>query len=267
MTRTRPVGLAAAERRLRRVRRVLLVGSGKGGVGKSTIACCLALTLEKESYRTGLLDLDIHGASVPDYLGLAPPVASDKDGLVPKIHGGLKVMSVGLFTGSNPVPMRGSDKQELLMQLFGLTNWGDLDYLVVDLPPSMGDELLTSFGLFGAKSSLLLVTTPSPVSLEVVSRLKQLAEVEQVSVLGAVLNMAYVKTTRTQLFPFGRLEKEAFERRIGTTLLSVIPLEPSLSIERPGEVLNRHKDFAKAFSNLARLVRTDARNRIHAKSS
>lgn len=251
------MGSAAASERLKRIRRVLLVGSGKGGVGKSIVSCCLGLTLQREGYHTGLLDLDIHGASVPAYLGLEPPVTSMKGGLQPKQCEGLKVMSIGLFTGSNPVPMRGGDKQELITQLFGFTDWGGLDYLVVDLPPSMGDELLSSFGLFGGKSTLILVTTPSQSSLEVVSRLRRLAEIENVAVIGAVLNMAYLKSGNTDVFPFGKPAKAAIEKRIGTRVISEIPLEPSLSILGPREVLSRRKDFSQVFSRIAARIRSN----------
>jgi len=165
-------------------------------------------------------------------------------------------MSVGLFTGSSPVPMRGGDKQELITQLFGLTDWGDLDYLVVDLPPSMGDELLAAFSLFAGRSALLLVTTASPVSLEVVSRLRRLAEGERVAVLGAVVNMAYSDSDGTRSFPFGRPNSSAIEKKIGARLLSVVPLEPSLSLRGPISVLGARGEFAAAFSMVSAQLRS-----------
>ena len=180
-----------AKNRLGRIERVVLVGSGKGGVGKSLVACGLSLGLASKGFRTGILDVDVHGASVPDYLEVRPPVHSSRLGLQPKKSRGVKVMSVTLFTGNNPVPLSGSQKHDLIVQLFGQTNWGPLDYLVVDLPPSTGDELRSVLRLFGNKSRLVLVTTPSPRALSVVSRLRQLADSEKVPVEGIVLNMAY----------------------------------------------------------------------------
>ena len=102
---------------------------------------------------------------------MRPPLKSGKNGLEPKRAGKLKVMSMGLLTGNNAVPVRGAKKQELIAQLFSITNWGKLDYLVVDLPPGTGDEVLSAFELFSDKCRLILVTTPSPNALNVVSRL------------------------------------------------------------------------------------------------
>jgi len=259
VSRPNPLGPAAAARRLQGVGEVILVGSGKGGVGKSTVACCLSLELRRNGFSTGLLDLDFHGASVPEYLSLRPPVSSDKDGLRPKTRGGLKVMSVGLFTGDNPVPMRGPDKQELTAQIFGLTNWGHLDFLVVDLPPSMGDELLTALNVFGEKASLLLVTTPSPASTEVVSRLRRLADREGVPILGAVLNMAYVGVGRKKVFPFGRRSAKTLESEIGSRLCAVVPLEPTVADRSLVEVLESRGEFAASIAGLAKQVRSALR--------
>jgi ATP-binding protein involved in chromosome partitioning len=249
-----PIGPAAARRRLRRISRVILVGSGKGGVGKSTVACSLALALASEGRRTGLLDLDIHGASVPRYLGLGPPVVSGEGGLQPKLCGNLKVMSVGLFTGSNPVPMRGDDKQELISQLFGLTEWGVLDYLVVDLPPSMGDELLAAFRVFSRKAVLILVTTPSPVALDVVARLRRLASDERVKVAGAVLNMERLGLGKHVSFPFGRIGPSMLKDALGVDVTIAVPMEPMLSALGPEAVLGEGGDFAAAFKRLASVV-------------
>ena len=153
---------------------MILVGSGKGGVGKSLISCAIALSLSKKRFRTAILDIDIHGASLPIYFELSSPLRSTKKGLEPKVvDGGLKAMSIALFTGNNPIPIRGAEKESLIIDLFAQTNWGNLDYLVVDLPPGLGDEVLSAFSLFREKASLILVTTPSPNATKVVSRLRR----------------------------------------------------------------------------------------------
>jgi ATP-binding protein involved in chromosome partitioning len=222
----------AARKKLGSIARVVLVGSGKGGVGKSFVSCGLALSLAQKGYRTAVLDIDIHGASVPGYLGVRPPVKSTAEGLEPKKVGRLKVMSLALFTGENPIPLRGEKKQSLITQLFASTNWGELDFLVVDLPPSTGDELLSAFALFEGKSALVLVTTPSKGATTVVSRLRRLAEVERVPVEGVVLNMAYLDAgKRRVLHPFGKPDREAVERGLESGVLVEIPLEPRLSSE------------------------------------
>jgi len=241
------------KRRLARIGKVILVGSGKGGVGKSVVACGLAVSLSSAGFRTALLDLDIHGASVPGYLGVGPPVRSHEGGLVPKERGRLKVMSLALFTGSRPVPMRGGEKQELIAQLFGLTDWGALDFLVVDLPPSMGDELLSAFGLFAGKSQLVLVTTPSPSAVQVVARLRRLAESEGVPVTGVVLNMAYLREGGRVSQPLGKLGERAVKRSLGVEIAR-IPLDPEVNSKGLRNALGKRSDFSRAFKELAKKV-------------
>jgi ATP-binding protein involved in chromosome partitioning len=231
---------AASKKKLGSIGRVVLVGSGKGGVGKSLVSCGLALSLAREGYRTAILDIDVHGASVPSYLGVGPPVRSSIKGLEPKRVGGLKAMSLGLFTGDNPIPLRGDKKQGLITQLFALTNWGRLDFLVVDLPPSTGDELLAAFALFEGKSALILVTTPSAGAITVVSRLRRLAEIERVPVEGVVLNMAYLKAGKggKVLYPFGKPDHESVAHSLRSRVLVEIPLEPKVSSESLVRVLH-----------------------------
>ena len=178
------------KKKLQEIDKVILVGSGKGGVGKSFVAAGLALTLSARGFRTGILDYDVHGASLPSYLGIKPPLKSGRYGIKPKLVGNLKAISVALLTGDNSVPLRGEKKPILLSQLFSLTDWGKLDFLVIDLPPSTGDELLSAFEIFSRKCALVLVTTPSPNAVNVVYRLRQLAESEDIPVEGIVVNMA-----------------------------------------------------------------------------
>jgi ATP-binding protein involved in chromosome partitioning len=248
-----------AKRKLEDIGRVILVGSGKGGVGKSFVASGLALTLCAMGYRTGILDLDIHGASLLNYLEVSPPVKSGKNGLRPKLAGKLKVMSVALFTGNNAVPMRGEKKGELIAQLFSLTDWGRLDYLVVDLPPSTGDELLSAFEIFGEKCSLVLVTTPALNAVSVVSRLSQLAESERVPIQGIVLNMAYAREGRKTIDLFGKLDRQFLERELGARLLAKIPFQPRVNSQRLIAILNSHGEVFRAFETLAKSV-ADTRN-------
>ena len=245
------ISRGTAKERLERIAKVILVGSGKGGVGKSTVASGLALSLSHEGQRTALLDIDIHGTSVPGYLEVGPPVRSSKKGLEPKMKDGLMVMSLGFFTGSLPVPMRGEGKQELITQLFALTDWGELDYLVVDLPPSMGDELLSAFSLFSEKATLALVTTPSPGAVSVVSRLRRLAETERVPVQGIIVNMAYVLAGKTKAFPFGKPDHKFLEAKLKSTIIVEIPLEPLLSTLGLSAVLKGSNEFSRAFRKLA----------------
>jgi ATP-binding protein involved in chromosome partitioning len=259
-----PFQTQEARKRVGRFGKVILVGSGKGGVGKSFVACAIALLLSEKGYRTGILDIDIHGASVPNYLEVRPPLKSTRDGLEPKESNGVKVMSVALLVGDNPVPMRGNEKQDLITEFLALTDWGPLDYLVVDLPPSTGDELLSAFDLFAGKSSLILVTTPSRNAIGVVSRLRRLAKTENVPVEGIVVNMAYAKEGRApKTFPFGRMDRKALEQALDSTVIAEIPLEPKVNYESLRRVLQGRNSTSAAFRKLLERWTNGTNNRRH----
>ena len=244
-----------AKRKLARIRRVIMIGSGKGGVGKSLISCAIAFFLAKKGFRTGILDIDIHGASLPIYLELSSPLRSTEKGLDPKIvNGGLKVMSLALFTGSNPIPVRGAEKDSLITDLFALTNWGNLDFLVVDLPPGLGDEILSAFSLFREKASLILVTTPSPNSTEIVSRLQQLADNEAMPVKGVVVNMAYSLYHSRKLFPFGQAENREVERSLNSRIIGEIPLDSRVSTQGLLHILGTRGAFSKTLKKLTESI-------------
>jgi ATP-binding protein involved in chromosome partitioning len=240
--------------RLKRIRNVVLVGSGKGGVGKSFVAAGLAVTLSKEGHSVGLLDIDVHGPSLPEYLAVRPPVRSGVEGLEPKTVGRLKTMSVALFTGDRPAPLKGGEKQALVTQLLAQTNWGELDYLVVDLPPGTGDELLAAFRLFSDICKLILVATPSERALSVVAKLSRLARQEKVAVGGLVLNMSYLWVGNKKIRILGKADRKAVERDLGTRLLAEIPLEPKVNEEDFLAVLKDSNEVAQAFKAIARTV-------------
>jgi ATP-binding protein involved in chromosome partitioning len=254
-----------ARKRVDQFGKVILVGSGKGGVGKSFVACAIALLLSEKGYRTGILDIDIHGASVPNYLDVRPPLKSSVNGLEPKDSRGVKVMSVALLAGDNPVPMRGGEKQGLITQLLALTDWGPLDFLVVDLPPSTGDELLSAFDLLAGKSSLVLVTTPSRNAINVVSRLRRLARTEKVPIEGVVVNMAYASETRSRrTFPFGRTDRRFLEGALDSTIIAEIPLEPKVNSQSLYNVLHGRNSTSAAFRRLVqRWTVKEGHPRIH----
>jgi len=246
---------AAARRRLQGITKVVLVGSGKGGVGKTLVSCGLALAMAHHGYRTGLFDLDVHGASVPSYLRLRPPLKSTERGLEPKKVGGVEVMSTALFTGDKPVPLKGGKKRSLVNSLFAQTNWGRLDFLVVDLPPGTGDEVLAAFALFGSKAELVLVTTPSKAAIGVVSRLRELADSERVPVRGVVVNMAYLEQGRKTVYPFGRPDADGVEKYLRAPVMIEVPLDPGVASERLSALLDKDVELSRSFRRLAGLFR------------
>lgn len=246
------------ERKLGEIGRIILVGSGKGGVGKSFISCGIALKFAEGGKRVGLLDIDLHGASLPSYLGLKPPVRSTKMGLEPKRKSkNLKVMSVALLTGNLPVPIRGKEKNDAILQLFSLTNWGKLDFLIVDLPPGTGDELLSAFSLFRReKSSLVLVTTPSINASLIVSRLGALARAEGVPISGIVVNMAFSNSGGLVEYPFGKLDRKSIERTLDSQVLVEIPLDPRVNNQPIQDVILGKSDISKRFKDLIDALQT-----------
>ena len=160
---------AAAERRLSEVRRILAVASSKGGVGKSLLSAVLALLLSRRGYRTGLLDLDFHSPSLHLILGRRGEVREER-GILPATVHGLRFLSVVHFSGERPLLLRKESISSSLLDLLSSTRWGELDHLVVDMPPGSGDELLELLRVAG-RTEFLLVSTPSRLCRESVERM------------------------------------------------------------------------------------------------
>src|SRR3990172_12608597 len=154
--------------RLSKIGRIMAVSSGKGGVGKSMVATALALSLAKEGCRVGLFDLDFTGPSTHIILGVPSNVQPKEDkGIVPPTFEGLAYMSLVYFVGDNPAPLRGADVSNALLELLSITQWGELDFLIIDMPPGIGDVVLDLVRLI-QRIEFLIVTTPSLLAFEVV---------------------------------------------------------------------------------------------------
>jgi ATP-binding protein involved in chromosome partitioning len=212
-------------------RHVVAVASSKGGVGKSTVAVNLAVALAAGGQRVGLLDADIHGPNVPQMLGIADerPIAFGERIFPPSIYG-ITVMSMGLLVpGEVAVIWRGPMLHQALRQMLRDVMWGDLDYLIVDLPPGTGDIQLTlsqSLPLSGA----LLVTTPQDVALADVFRGAEMFRQLDVPVIGLVENMSYYICPGCGQVEaiFGEGGGERLSQQIGVPLLAQIPLDPAV---------------------------------------
>jgi Mrp family chromosome partitioning ATPase len=181
------------QNRLSRIRRKILVLSGKGGVGKSTVAVNLAAALTLAGKQVGLLDVDIHGPSVPTMLGLeGAAIRGDQGNLIPVEHAGLKVMSIGFFLNSpdEAVIWRGPMKMSAIKQLLKDVAWGDLDFLIIDSPPGTGDEPLSVCQLIGKVDGAVIVTTPQKVAAVDVRKSISFCRRLGVPVLGVVENMS-----------------------------------------------------------------------------
>jgi ATP-binding protein involved in chromosome partitioning len=227
------------EGRLGRIRHKVLVLSGKGGVGKSTVAVSLAAALQRAGRRVGLLDVDVHGPSVPIMLGLGgEQIISEEDSLLPVVHRGLKVMSVGflLRRPEDPVIWRGPMKMGAIRQFLQDVEWGDLDYLVVDAPPGTGDEPLSVCQLVGEADGAVIVTTPQEVALGAVRKCINFCRKLELRVLGVVENMSGFVCphcgARTDVFLAGGGRRMAEEMAV--PFLGRIPLEPGVTLSGDG---------------------------------
>jgi ATP-binding protein involved in chromosome partitioning len=206
--------------------RVLAVTSGKGGVGKSSISVNLAFALSALGEQVGVLDADIYGHSVPQLLGVTQrPVAVDEM-IVPPLGHGLKLMSIGFFLDENkPVIWRGPMLHRALEQFLSEVHWGELDTLIVDMPPGTGDVALSLAQLL-PRAEAIVVTTPQPLAQEVAARAALMANETGMRVLGVIENMSYLVGTGQEVFGSGGGERLAEE--LGVPLLGRVPLDPVL---------------------------------------
>ncbi len=200
--------------------RVLAVCSGKGGVGKSTVTANLAVALAAAGRSVGILDADIYGHSIPHLLGISQrPVVVDKM-IVPPVKDDVKLMSIGFFLDDNqPVMWRGPMLHRALEQFLQDVHWGELDVLVVDMPPGTGDVAI-SLGQLLPRAEVIVVTTPQPAAQEVASRAATMAQKTSMRIAGVVENMS------GDVFGTGGGERLALE--LGVPLLGTIPLDPRI---------------------------------------
>jgi len=220
--------------KLCQIKHKIMVLSGKGGVGKSTVAVNLAAALAREGYQVGLMDIDIHGPSIPKLLGLeAAPILGAEDGLLPvQVAGNFKVMSIGfLLRGQDDaVIWRGPLKMALIKQFLKDVRWGELDFLVIDAPPGTGDEPLSAAQLIETLDGAIIVTTPQELSIIDVQRSIGFCRKLKVPILGVIENMSGFICPhcgkKTEIFKSGGGERMAKE--MGVPFLGKIPLEPKI---------------------------------------
>lgn len=249
------------------IKNIIVVASGKGGVGKSTVAANLALALNLNGAKVGLIDADIYGPSVPIMFNLqgAKPKASEVNGktrIEPIEQYGIKLLSLGFFTDPNqPVPWRGPMASTAVKQLFNDADWGELDYLVVDLPPGTGDIHITvaqSFPISGA----VIVTTPQQVALADAKKGIGMFRMEAINIpiLGVVENMSYFTPAElpdNKYYIFGKNGGRELAEMYNAPFLGELPLVQSIS--QAGDsgtpvVLQEDHVIATAFMELAQKV-------------
>lgn len=238
---TKPPSAAAQEekkkinRRMSRIQHKIMVLSGKGGVGKSTVAANLAVSLSQSGRSVGLLDIDIHGPSIPTMLGLAGvSPTSNGDTLQPVYLGTLGVMSIGFLIKSenDAVIWRGPMKIKAIKQLLGDVEWGDLDYLIIDSPPGTGDEPLSICQLVEHPDGAIIVTTPQQVATIDVRKSLTFCRTLELPILGIVENMSGFSCPRcgevVEIFPPGGGQEIAADFNV--PFLGALPIDPAISM-------------------------------------
>jgi ATP-binding protein involved in chromosome partitioning len=177
-------------KRLSRINRIIAVSSGKGGVGKSMVATTLALTLVRNGCDVGLFDLDFTSPSTHIILGANLRRAKPKEekGIVPPIISSLHYMSIVYFVGEKPAPLRGAETSNALIELLTITRWGKLDFLIIDMPPGIGDAVLDLVRLI-RNIEFLIVTTPSTLAFETVKKQANLLCALKMPIIGILENM------------------------------------------------------------------------------
>ncbi len=253
------------------IKNIIAIASGKGGVGKSTISSNLAVSFQKKGYSVGLIDADIYGPSIPlmfDATSSRPKVI-EKNGvslIEPIISYGVKIMSIGFFSDvGQAIVWRGPMATKALKQIINQTDWGELDYLFIDLPPGTGDvhlSLVQTIALTGS----IIVTTPQPVSLIDAKKAINMFKMKDINVpiIGLVENMSWFESNNKKHYIFGRDggKNIAFSEKI--ELLSELPLDQSIreagDVGRPASL--QDGGLAQLFSSLADCVESQIKLRI-----
>ncbi|MBQ3135592.1 MAG: Mrp/NBP35 family ATP-binding protein [Oscillospiraceae bacterium] len=231
--RTEPQDLRAPANAGSRVKKVIAVVSGKGGVGKSTVTAGLAVAMARRGKKVGVLDADITGPSIPKAFGLHGPLTGDDKGMVPaETRTGIKVVSVNLLTENetDPVIWRGPVIAGLVTQFWSDTVWGDVDYLFVDMPPGTGDVPLTVFQSLPV-DGIVVVTSPQELVGMIVAKAVNMAKLMNIPILGLVENYSWFECPdcgkRHAIYGESRLDDVALE--LGLPVLARLPIDPTLA--------------------------------------
>ncbi len=242
---------------IQNVKHFLAVASGKGGVGKTTVAVNLALALKQHGFHVGLLDADVYGPSIPVMLDLNKELEIQSGMIEPLEKFGLKVMSIGFMVDeAQPVIWRGPMVTKAIRQFLGKVSWGELDYLVIDLPPGTGDVSITIAKSL-PRADILIVTTPQAVAVADVRRAVSMFRKIGKTVLGIVENMSYFccEHSDDKIEIFGKGGGETLSRELSLPLLGALPID--IELRKCGDkgiplmIDSPDSDTARLFANIA----------------
>ncbi len=217
-----------------KINKVIAVSSGKGGVGKSFVSALTAVTLSRQGYKVGILDADITGPSIPKMFGVTDPLYANEDmQLVPsETEKGIKIVSVNLMLEdeTTPVLWRGPVLAKMIGQFWNQTAWGELDYLIIDMPPGTGDIPLTVYQTIPV-SGVVIVSSPQDLVRLIVAKSVNMAKHMDIPVIGIVENYSYMECPDCgkKLYPFGMSDIEAVAESVGTVVIGKLPIVPDFA--------------------------------------
>ena len=229
-SKNKPTSFQVASNKYTKVKHVIGVVSGKGGVGKSMVTASLANLMAEKGYRTGILDADITGPSIPKMYGLHGPAQADDNGIYPPLaENDIKVMSINLLMPDEEAPViwRGPVISGMVKQFWTDVIWGDLDYLFVDMPPGTGDVPLTVFQSLPVEG-IVIVSSPQDLVKMIVRKASKMAQMMKINVLGVVENYSYLvcPDCGKHISVFGESHIDEIVAELGTEVLGKMPINP-----------------------------------------
>ncbi|MDD4494541.1 MAG: Mrp/NBP35 family ATP-binding protein [Eubacteriales bacterium] len=248
---------------LNSIKKVIGIGSGKGGVGKSLVTSMLSVLMKRKGYKVGILDGDITGPSIPKMFGITTKAKSTELGIMPEItHNGIKVMSINLLIdqSDSPVIWRGPLLGGAVKQFWTDVIWGDLDYLFIDLPPGTGDVPLTVFQSIPL-DGIIIVTSPQELVSMIVKKAYNMAKQMNIPVLGTVENMSYVvcPDCGKEIKLFGESKLDETAKELGVSILGRLPVDPALAeLSDKGELEKFNSSYLdEAVDLIEKMLTTD----------
>lgn len=229
------------KRRLEKIDCVIPIISGKGGVGKSMIATTMSILMAKEGKLIGLLDADLYSSSSSFILEAKEVPKEDVHGLIPPSINNVKIMSISLFTGEKPVPLGGKATREVIKEILTITEWGKLNYLIIDMPPGTGDTMMILVEAVRNKAKPIIITTPFKLSILTARKVVELLSLTRISIIGIIENMSTLN----------RLDRdiELISKEFGIKLIGRIPIDM-----KAVEAINKR--------NISMLIQTNFANSI-----